>query len=83
MQEPKRRRLRKQRRKRGVQTEMITAGSKENDERRKGGGWLWPHKASPVAVTAEFSEQRLFHSKSHQRCKIIIIIIKFLKMLNK
>lgn len=82
MQEPKRRRLRKQRRKRGVQTEMITAGSKENDERRKG-GWLWPHKASPVAVTAEFSEQRLFHSKSHQRCKIIIIIIKFLKMLNK
>lgn len=48
------------------------------------GAWPWPHKASPVAVTAEFSEQRLFHSKSHQRCKIIIIIIiKFLKMLNK
>lgn len=44
MQEPKRRRLRKQRRKRGVQTEMITAGSKENDERRKGGAGFGPIK---------------------------------------
>lgn len=42
MQEPKRRRLRKQGRKRGVQAEMITAGSKENDERRKGGLALAP-----------------------------------------
>lgn len=44
--------------------------------KRRKGDWLWPHKVSPVAVTVEFSEQRLFHSKSHQRCKIIIIFIK-------